>query len=89
MEEKVGTQNLKSPKTFSDYSQATDYAYENFDDYNSTKKRGVLIAFYFMIVDMEPYKKVSPIVTEFLLRKRKRNISLAFISQCYSKVPKL
>ena len=89
MEEKVGTQNLKSPKTFSDYSQATDYAYENFDDYNSTKKRGVLIAFYFMIADMEPYKKVSPIVTEFLLRKRKRNISLAFISQCYSKVPKL
>ena len=33
-------------------------------------------------------KKISPIVTELLLRGRKRNISLVLISQSYFKVPK-
>ena len=37
---------------------------------------------------MKANKKLSPIVTELLLTGRKLNISLAFISQSYSKVPK-
>ena len=41
-----------------------------------------------MIADIEPNKKLSPIVTELLLRGRKFNISLVFISQSYFKVPK-
>ena len=41
-----------------------------------------------MIADMEANKKLSPIVTELLLRGRKLNISLAFISQSYLKVSK-
>ena len=41
-----------------------------------------------MIADMEANKKLSPIVTELLLRGRKLNISLAFISQTYFKVSK-
>ena len=41
-----------------------------------------------MIAHIEPNKKLSPIVTELLLRGRKFNISLVFISQSYFKVPK-
>ena len=41
-----------------------------------------------MIADMESNKKLSPIVTELFLRGRKFNISLAFMSLSYFKVPK-
>ena len=58
------------------------------EDYNRTKKRRVLIVFDDMIADMESNKKLSPIVTEMFLRVRKLNISVAFISQSYLKVPK-
>ena len=37
---------------------------------------------------MESNKKLSPIVIELFLAGRKLNISLAFISQSYFKVPK-
>ena len=37
---------------------------------------------------MESNNNLSPIVTELFLRGRKLNISLAFISQSYFKVPK-
>ena len=37
---------------------------------------------------MESNKKLSPKVTELLLRERKLNISLFFISQSCFKVPK-
>ena len=33
-------------------------------------------------------KKLNPIVTEFLIRGRKLNISIVFITQSYFKVPK-
>ena len=41
-----------------------------------------------MIAHMESNKKLSPIVTEFFLRGRKRNIWFVFISESYFKVPK-
>ena len=41
-----------------------------------------------MIEDMEANKKLSPIVTELILRGRKLKISIAFVSQSYFKVPK-
>ena len=41
-----------------------------------------------MIADMEANKQLIALVTELLLRGRKLNISLAFISQSYFKVPK-
>ena len=86
--EKVGVENLKNPKAFSDYSQKIDDVYENLEDYNLRKKRRVLIVFVDMIEDMETNKKVSPIVTDLFLRGKKHNILLVFISQYYSKVPK-
>ena len=39
-----------------------------------------------MIPDTEANKKLSSIVTELLLRGRKRNILLVFISESYIKV---
>ena len=41
-----------------------------------------------MIADMESNKKLSPKLTELFLRGRKLNISFAFMSQSYFKVPK-
>ena len=41
-----------------------------------------------MIADMKANKKLSPVVTELYLRRRKLNILLVFISQSYFKVPK-
>ena len=38
-----------------------------------------------MTADMEANKKLIPVVTELLLRGRKLNISLVFISQSYFK----
>ena len=38
--EKVGIENLKNPKAFTDYSQKID-VYENLEDYNLTKKMEV------------------------------------------------
>ena len=55
------------------------------------KKRGLskvrILGFDGVIADMESYKKLSPIVTELFLRRRKLNIFLDFISQSYFKVP--
>ena len=70
------------------YSQAIDDVYEKLEDYNPTNKRRVLIVFDDMIADMESNKKFSLKVTRLFLRGRKLNISVAFISQSYFKVPK-
>ena len=40
-----------------------------------------------MIADMISNKKLNPTVTELFIRGRKLNISLAFITQSYFKVP--
>ena len=41
-----------------------------------------------MTADMLSNKKLNPIVTELLIRGRKLNISLAFITKCHFVVPK-
>ena len=41
-----------------------------------------------VIADMECNKKLSTIVSEIILRGRKLNISLAFTSKSYFKMPK-
>ena len=86
--EKVGIKNLEKPKAFFDYSQAIGDVYEKLENYNPAKKRRVLIVFDDMIAGMESNKKLSPKVTELLLRGIKLNISLVFISQSYFKVSK-
>ena len=85
--EEVGIENLKNQKAFTDYSQTIDDVYEDLEDYNPTKKRRVLIVFDDIIADLKSNKKLSPIVTELFLRRKKLNISLVFISQSYFKEP--
>ena len=77
--EKVGIEILKSQKAFIDYSQTINDVYKNLEDYNSTKKMRVLKTFDDMIADMKSNKKLSPIITELILRRRKLNTLLVFI----------
>ena len=62
--------------------------YKKIEDYNLNKKLKVLIDFDDMIADMINNKKPNPVVTEFFIRGRKLDISIAFITQSYIKVAK-
>ena len=64
------------------------HVYRIIDDYNPDKENKILIAFDDMIADMIHNKKLNSIVTELIIRGRKLNISLVFITQSYFKVPK-
>ena len=71
-----------------EYSNDTQDVYKNVEDYNPIKKRKLLIVFDDMIADMISNNNLNPIVTELFIRGRKLNISIAFITQSYFKVPK-
>ena len=60
-----------------------DDIYENIEEYNPNKKQKTLIAFDDMIADMLINKKHNPMVTELLIRDRKLNIYLVFITQSF------
>ena len=62
--------------------------YKNIEEYNPSKKRKILIVFDNRIADMLSNDKGNPIVTELVIRDRKLNISLVFITQSYFAVPK-
>ena len=62
--------------------------YKNIEEYNLRKKRKALIVFDDMIADMINNKKLNPVITELLIKNRKLNISVVFITQSYFKVPK-
>ena len=51
---KVGIKKLNHSKAFIDYSQAIGDVYENFEDYNPTKKRKILTVFDDMIEIWKP-----------------------------------
>ena len=86
--EKVGLNHFNDPKAVMEYSNDMQDVYENIEDYNSIKKRKILIVFDDMIADMINNNKLNPIVTELFIRGRKLNISIVFITQSYFKVPK-
>ena len=71
-----------------EYSNDMQDVYKNIEYYNPIKKRKVLIVFDDMIADMINNDKLNPVVTELFIRGTKLNISIAFITQSYSKVPK-
>ena len=62
--------------------------YKNIDYYNPDKENKILIVFNNIIAIMIYNKKLDSIVTELFIRETKLNISLAFITQSYFKVPK-
>ena len=86
--ENVGLDHFDDPKAFTEYSNDMQDIYKNIDDYNLRKKLKVLIVFDDMIATMINNKKLDSIVTELFIRGRKLNISIAFITQSYFKVPK-
>ena len=65
-----------------------DDVYEYIHDYNSSRKRKILIAFDDMIADIMTNKKFQSIIKELFIRCRKLNISLVFITQSYFSLPK-
>ena len=71
-----------------EYSNDMEDVYKNIENYNPGKKRKILIVFDDMIADMINNKKLNPVVTELFVRGRKLNISIAFITRSYFKVPK-
>ena len=85
--ESVGLKHFNDPKAFIEYSNDMHDVYKNIDNYNLDKENKILIVFDDMIAGMIN-KKLNSIVTELLIRGRKSNISLVFISQSYFKVPK-
>ena len=65
-----------------------DDIYRNIEEYNPSKKCQILIVFDGMIADVLSNKKFNSLVTKLLVRGRKLNICLAFITQSYFAVPK-
>ena len=86
--EDAGIKHLEDPNAFIEYSNTMDDVYENIDDYNSSRKRKVLIVFDDMVADIMANKKFQAIIKELFIRSRKLNISLVFITQSYFSVPK-
>ena len=65
-----------------------DDVYEKIHDYNSSRKRNILVFFGDVIADIMTNKKFQSIIKELFIRCRKLNISLSFITQSYFSVPK-
>ena len=65
-----------------------DVICKNIEEYSPDRKRKILMVFNDMIVDLFRNKKLNPIPTELLIKGRKLNISLVFITQFYLSVPK-
>ena len=84
----VGINRLNDCKAFIEYSNDMHKVCKNVDNYNPDKENKILIVFDDMIADMIDNKKLNSVVTELFIRGRKLNISLAFITQAYFKVPK-
>ena len=80
--------HFNDPKVFIEYSNDMHSVYKNIDNYNLNKENKILIVFVDMIADMINNKKLNSIVTGLLIRGRKLNISLIFITQSSFKVPK-
>ena len=86
--ENTGIKHLNDSKAFIKSSNTMNDVYENIDDYNLSRKRKILIVFYDMIADIMASKKFQSIIKELLIRCRKIDISLVFITQSYFSVPK-
>ena len=71
-----------------EHSNIMDNIYKNIEEFNSNKKRKRLLVFDDIIADMLSNKNLNSVVTELIIRGRKLNISLAFTTQSYFKVPK-
>ena len=78
--EDVGIKHLNNPNAFIECSNTMDDVYDNINDYNSNRRRKILIVFDDMIADIMTNKKFQAIIKELFIRCRKLNISLVFIT---------
>ena len=85
--ENAGIKHANDSNAFIEYSNAMDDIYKNIDDYNPSRKRKILIVFDGMIADIMTNKKFQSIIKELIIRCRKLNISLVFMTQSYFSVP--
>ena len=84
----VGIKHVNNPNAFIECSNTMDDVYENIHDYNSSRRRKILIAFVDIIADIMDIKKFQAIIKKLIIRCRKLNISLVFITQSYISVSK-
>ena len=62
---------MNDSKAFTEYSIDMDDIYKNIEEYNSNKKRKILIVFDDTITDMLINKKRNLITTELFIRGKK------------------
>ena len=102
-QENAGLNHFNDPKAFIECSNGMDNIYKYIEEYDLKKKRKIYFPFFIqiiffnqyirivfddMIADMLSNKKSNLIVTELIIRRRKLNIYLIFITQSYFAVPK-
>ena len=78
-----------SSKDFIEHSNIIGDVYEIIEEYNLDKKHKVLTVFNVVIADKIINKKLTQIVTELFIRKRKLNISTVFSIQSYFALTKM
>ena len=66
-----------------------DDIYKSIEEYNPNEWRKILIVFDDIILDILSNKKINPLVIELFFWGRKLNVSLVFIAQSCSAVPKI
>ena len=86
--ESTGLKHFNDPKAFIECSNDMQDVYKNIDECNADKECKILMVFDDMIPDMINNKKLNSVIIELLIRRRKLNISLIFITQSYFKVLK-
>ena len=86
--EDVGIKHLNNPNAFIECSNTMNGVYDNTNDYNSNRRKKILIVFDDLIADIMTNKTFQAIIRDLFIRCRKLNISLAFITQSYFSVTK-
>ena len=69
--EDAGIKHLNDSNAFIKCSNTMDDVYENIHDYNSSRKRKILIVLDDMIADIMTKKKIQAIIKELFIRWRK------------------
>ena len=84
----VGIKHVNNTNAFIECLSTMDGLYEDIHDYNPSRRRKTLIVFDDMIAYIMTNKIFQALIKEFLIRCRKLNISLVFITQSHFSVPK-
>ena len=86
--ENAGLKTYNDPTAFVEYSNTMNDVFEKIDDYNTKRKRRILIVFDDLVADIMTNKRFQSITKELFIRCRKLNISVVFITQSYFRTPK-